>query len=415
MKSDFGESRPQGRPNTIRNLIMNAMNSATSIGHNNQNNHQIVQVNNTSTSAAMDEETMVRQVNLAAAFHDHISCTKLPRAEMCKAGAGISSLIGSPSDHLYASDTSNRPDFDSTDDKEQVKKLKDMILVQLDLIQHQQEQLLKKDRQLQGLKQDREALCLRLEKMEKRITFLTSKLIPLSPSSNQETCHKNAKDSDTNDSVDQFCSTYADKSSTKTLSSHSMNNCSGNASMSANDMNHLKSHSVNTHPDPRNQNSNSVRKKCKRSSDGSGKHFQRKKSRYSKPNYENSITLSSFISSKKDAQATAASIDSKAKNNQFDRKRKTSSVKSIKDEESSNDNNSITTKNCIESINDIIFTSQSYDVFTTRDNIIHELINCDLENAIDSIEVPSWRVQPVTSCYSLEGTEVCLNLIYTVL
>ena len=56
--------------------------------------------------------------------------------------------------------------------------------MQLDLIQHQQEQLLKKDRQLQGLKQDRAALCLRLERQEKRNAFLTIKLLELNKNAN---------------------------------------------------------------------------------------------------------------------------------------------------------------------------------------------------------------------------------------
>ncbi|CAG2112989.1 unnamed protein product [Medioppia subpectinata] len=174
-------------------------------------------------------EVMVRQVNLAAAFHDHISCTKASQQSM---SAGIcaalqttsSSSDGShrtaigpmaaelvtgvafessvESDHMYATDNKMLNNDSGggggslsvianglsvrmasgllgggvSAERNQISRLTEMILGQLDLIQHQQEQLLKKDRQLQGLKQDREALCMRLEKMEKKIADLMAKV-----------------------------------------------------------------------------------------------------------------------------------------------------------------------------------------------------------------------------------------------
>ena len=115
--------------------------------HHNSNNHQASltkcsQKTNNPGAGGLFDETLIRQVNLAAAFHDHISCTKLP-SELSK--AGLFGFGGSPMDGLFGS-----PYSSNNEDKEQITMLKEMILVQLDLIQHQQEQLLKKDRQLQG-------------------------------------------------------------------------------------------------------------------------------------------------------------------------------------------------------------------------------------------------------------------------
>ncbi|KAI1285119.1 Male-specific lethal 1-like 1 [Halotydeus destructor] len=115
------------------------------------------------------DEALIRQVNLAAAFHDHISCTKLP-SELSKAGGFFG--INGPFNGAFFGNA-----FSNNEDKEQIKMLKEMILVHLDLIQQQSEQLLKKERQLLGLKHDREALCVRLDKMEKRVGVLTRKLL----------------------------------------------------------------------------------------------------------------------------------------------------------------------------------------------------------------------------------------------
>lgn len=84
------------------------------------------------------DEQLVRQVNLAAAYHDHISCVKPVQKDK-----GLFAVNGSAVDTLFGSPYSH-------DDRQQLKKLQEMILFQLDLIQHQQEQLLKKERQLQG-------------------------------------------------------------------------------------------------------------------------------------------------------------------------------------------------------------------------------------------------------------------------
>ena len=77
-------------------------------------------------------------------------------------------------------------------------------------------------------------------------------------------------------------------------------------------------------------------------------------------------------------------------------------------------------------IKDVLTTTKPYDI-VVNESSIELLVNSDdndnkisngLDEDIDSnsrtttdsevIEVPNWRLHPVSSCYSLEGTEVCI-------
>lgn len=123
------------------------------------------------------DASLVRQVNLAAAFHDHVSYTKIG-SEIIKTGGVLSGFNGAPTSKKVQAIQETEVNSHQGN-KQQVFKLKAMILTHLDLIQHQQEMLLKKDRQLQGLKQDRESLLSRLEKMEKKMSIMSKKIISL--------------------------------------------------------------------------------------------------------------------------------------------------------------------------------------------------------------------------------------------
>lgn len=65
-------------------------------------NSSIVNGADESLSYAAEDETLVRQINLAAAFHDHISCTK--SAELCKIDGTREPKVSLPfeTDHIYA-------------------------------------------------------------------------------------------------------------------------------------------------------------------------------------------------------------------------------------------------------------------------------------------------------------------------
>lgn len=73
----------------------------------------------------------------------------------------------------------------SKEDSHETRHLKDLLLLHLDLIQQQQELLLAKDRTIKSLRQDKEALKCRLERMERRMSILRHKGgddVPPSPS-----------------------------------------------------------------------------------------------------------------------------------------------------------------------------------------------------------------------------------------
>lgn len=65
-------------------------------------NSSIVNGADESLSYAAEDETLVRQITLAAAFHDHISCTK--SAELCKIDGTREPKVSLPfeTDHIYA-------------------------------------------------------------------------------------------------------------------------------------------------------------------------------------------------------------------------------------------------------------------------------------------------------------------------
>lgn len=109
-------------------------------------------------------------VNMVAAIHDHISCAKpVPgdpfNTQDTKAGIMTYSR---DFDHMYASLTDG-----GTLPKEsaEVKKLKELLLLHLDLIQQQSEQLMTKDKQLAVLRQENETLRQRLERMDRRVNL----------------------------------------------------------------------------------------------------------------------------------------------------------------------------------------------------------------------------------------------------
>ena len=118
-------------------------------------------------SSTINSQATMYKFNLAAALHDHISCTKLQQ-DLSRTEDGLITLSLPKEKENEELNSHHSQDHDDT--------FKDIILVQLDLIQHQQEQLLKKERQLQQARQDSESLYKRLEGLEKEITSLKEQL-----------------------------------------------------------------------------------------------------------------------------------------------------------------------------------------------------------------------------------------------
>lgn len=96
-------------------------------------------------------EAVLRQVSLVAAFHDHISCAK---------SAELLDAMPCETDHLYAHCGDDAPD-DSEQDR-----LRAIVVLHTDLIQHQQELIADRDRQIDELRAQRDELQERLRRLQ---------------------------------------------------------------------------------------------------------------------------------------------------------------------------------------------------------------------------------------------------------
>ena len=478
-----------------------------------------------------DSEVMVRQVNLAAAFHDHISCTKMSQHSI---GSGICGLpsanmsdqpnatIGSmnsdlptafESDHMYATESKSYNDnnisngcairanslFNNnlSDERNQISKLTEMILGQLDLIQHQQEQLLKKDRQLQGLKQDREALCLRLEKMEKRIAVLSAKVAnnaaQTAVSANTNSISVNNVNNNSinvnrtlvnnnSQTVSIGVETDCDQSGSDTIveetnsggglladptvfsklysNTSAVNSCSSSVNSVKKSTITAKSKPVGTPSLPPvakiketnetkeaeksssiTTSSLAVRKSRKRPSEvmptTSSSSVSTPNKKRSKPSIASDITSNDdkkdILSAKETSCDSMSALSTTQTNNtsltkSFSNRNKVVKLKSetssrVDATHSTSSSLNLNFKN-ISVTKDVLMTSKPYPIAVNNSQSPLELLS-DADIAVDSksnceeksntsdldvIEVPSWRLHPVSSCYSLEGTEVCLWL-----
>ncbi|XP_050042945.1 uncharacterized protein [Dermacentor andersoni] len=96
-------------------------------------------------------EAVLRQVSLVAAFHDHISCAK---------SAELLEPMPCESDHLYAHCGDDAPDDTEQD------RLRAIVVLHTDLIQHQQELIAERDRQIDELRVQRDELQERLRRLQ---------------------------------------------------------------------------------------------------------------------------------------------------------------------------------------------------------------------------------------------------------
>jgi len=96
-------------------------------------------------------------VNMVAAIHDHISCAKPVQVEPFNTQDSKTGILAYSCefDHMYASLTEGAT---VQKDGAEVKHLKELLLLHLDLIQQQSEQLVTKDKQLSALRQENETV-----------------------------------------------------------------------------------------------------------------------------------------------------------------------------------------------------------------------------------------------------------------
>lgn len=109
-------------------------------------------------------------VNMVAAMHDHISCAKPVQVDPFNSQDSKAGILAYSCefDHMYASLTEGTT---VQNDTAEVKHLKELLLLHLDLIQQQSEQLVTKDKQISALRQENETLRQRLERMDRRVTL----------------------------------------------------------------------------------------------------------------------------------------------------------------------------------------------------------------------------------------------------
>ncbi|XP_014675502.1 PREDICTED: male-specific lethal 1 homolog [Priapulus caudatus] len=83
-----------------------------------------------------------------------------------------------------------------TSQKSEVQHLKELLLLNLDVIHQQQDELRTKDRQIRGYQQDKESLKCRLVRMERRISVLRQKAVKQEKHAQAEALKKKAAETD---------------------------------------------------------------------------------------------------------------------------------------------------------------------------------------------------------------------------
>jgi len=113
MKDNFSENID--RSSTINNLI-NIGDTPSVDGNQKQLSNKM---------SSIEDKKLAHKVNLAAAFHDHISCTKLP-SQICKVGGDLNSLIGVSLNNCSSLESCNSFLFGTpttlSEDKQQIQR-----------------------------------------------------------------------------------------------------------------------------------------------------------------------------------------------------------------------------------------------------------------------------------------------------
>jgi hypothetical protein len=297
--------------------------------------------------------------------------------------------------------------------------------MQLDLIQHQQEQLLKKDRQLQGLKQDRAALCLRLEKQEKRNAFFINKLLEM----NKNVTNCSSENGTVNNKLEN-----ADRvSEDQTEDSHSTNKINSrtlikscNNSIKYLNLNHSNKSSIDNVDNQsliiKNDLLNSVETNQTQSAEPEqqinnkvapvkDKNQLRKRNRPFKQCDSDCGASEKYLSESPSKSGKEESSNEALSKSQPNKKKKTGS-KGVNKKCDQNSIDIVNTSKVLSTNIPILETDEPYYLYNCREEAPHSLsVETKVSSNLSpfkykSIETPSWRLNPVSSCYSLEGTEV---------
>lgn len=290
--------------------------------------------------------------------------------------------------------------------------------MQLDLIQHQQEQLLKKDRQLQNLKQDREELTTKVEKLEARINVLTKKFMEVTNVNHVKNEMKNDLLLDKTPSTSDFDCQGIQQAFVKL--EPDINSKGLGPLAKSNDSLQLNFDQVifvSSDVTPKNEkvirSENLINQDETKKNDSSSETNCSKENSANKTGSENKNQPSS---SKLSTESALESKDSKGE------KRPSSKSKATKRQKTSQNNiqeispplspvNRPPTPNLM-----LLETEEPYDLYNCRREIRNYLDISTLSNEDDhekaNIEVPSWRINPVPYSDLLTGTEVKILIIY---
>lgn len=400
-----------------RNCISEGFNSISKLENQELINKQI----NSSSNA--DQQSMYK-VNIAAALHDHISCTKL-QTDLSRTEDGLLTL----SLNINSNKNKEIENDDLEEDEENFElgfneqdfALKEIIMGQLDLIQHQQEQLLKKERQLQSIKQDREQLFKKIDNMEKEIYNLKDQLSR--KEENKLKKQPNEQFIDINKDTSELCLTgssgepltfcnfltdpsnilsstnlYSPQTTDQQFQKVTLTNKSSlihSPQLSANKFNENETEKMEVEISSTNKKINEDKKRKK----SSGK---------DKTDLTDQEDKKKESSSKKKSLSTKKAIDkSSTVNNKDAKKLATDKQKIIQQNDLSNTTVEDEQQVYLQGLIKTIETDNPYELVTNRDyfNSLDE--DNDLDNLQSkacnqsNIEIPSWRLHQVSCSYSL--------------
>ncbi|KOX67159.1 Male-specific lethal 1-like 1 [Melipona quadrifasciata] len=346
-----------------------------------------VRSNTVSTASTTVNPTVVNQGN---------SCSRGEFENVDEDGKPVAGILSFPCDfdHMYASMTDSgapavatatsalgvsplRGNEPRQNDLTEVKHLKELLLLHLDLIQQQSEQIVTKDKLLAALRQENETLKLRLERMDRRVNL-------------QKLRSENNENSIVSEHIGVCSSPTINSVNVPSTSELHRNIQSENNNSQYNESFKIR---LNT--------SGGITTVKQEPNDNQSKHE-------TKIETGNDIRLEWEEKKKRRTDSTSISSGSK-------RKRGVSCSSTISNDTSStvqdktlgqeNNRKSDRKGKLLTKKESFLTTEEHYYTAVGDPNYTLNLKEPNLVESDTSLEVPNWRVKIYTSCYTMEGTE----------
>ncbi|XP_046422705.1 male-specific lethal 1 homolog [Neodiprion fabricii] len=335
--------------------------------------------------------------NMVAAMSEHLSTNVRQNEFQTAAEDSKAGILSFPCDfdHMYASMTDGGAPATSAlgvsplrgnearhHDLTEVKHLKELLLLHLDLIQQQSEQIVTKDKLLAALRQENETLKLRLERMDRRVNL-------------QKLRSDVTENSVLPDHAGACSPTSLNSPNTASTSDHQRNTESENSSPPYNESFKIRLNTSGGITTVKQEPSeNHVKNESKHET------FRQESSSDSRHDWE--------IKKKRKSESSTTSIGK--------RKRGVSCSSTVSNDTTSTipDNKSVTHENVkktdkkgksITKKESFLTTEEHYFTSIGEPNYTLSLSEPVPSDNSASLEVPNWRVKVYTSCYTMEGTE----------